>query len=132
MEKILIERPKEYQATTGETLEMHYSIMSLPLIDKWQRASILKKINSDSHFKVQSVDYINNDLIITVKVIDNPVPVAALVIAVSGVLGTFFIMNSLKSVYKIVEKPAGALLTTGTAIGVIAGIFALGGLLKRG
>ena len=104
MEKILIDNPKTYQASTGETLEMHYKIMSLPLINKWQRDLILKKANADPHFRVQSVEYINSELIITVKVVDNPVPLLALIVGISTVLGTFFIMNSLGNVYKIVKE----------------------------
>lgn len=125
MEKVLIDKPKEYQATTGELLELHYNILSLPIVGKLQRDLIMNRINQNPHFRVQKVESEQGQLVITVKVIDNPVPLLALVIGISTVLGTFFIMNSLGTVYKIIEEPAGALISTGAIVATIVGLLAI-------
>ena len=132
-EKILIKNPKEYQASTGEILELHFNILSMPVLDKLQMNYLKSQVEKDKHLKILDVEKLESELIITVKIVDNPFQLIAIVVSVSAVLSTFFIMNSLGNVYKLVETPSGKLAVNAASIGIIAGAIALGtALLRKG
>lgn len=131
MEKQLIQNPKDYEASIGETLEMHFKILSLPLLDKWQKDSIIKKLNADEHMKVKSVLDNPGELVVTVEIIKNPFPLVLAITGVITVLAGFFIWGSLDKVYKIIETPQGKLLSTGAIVGIIGAAVGLVLLLRR-
>lgn len=133
MQKILIDRPEEYQAQIGEVLEFHFKLISMPLLQKWQMDKIVAKLNASEKFRVMRIDKQNGDLIILVKVVSNPLPLWFVVTAVGGVLSLFFIRWSLGTVYKIVEEPNINVMTLGAAgIGILVGIVMLFTMLRKG
>ena len=129
--KTLIQNPKEYEAVTGEKLEMHFNLLSLPFIAKWQQDKILERLNDNPNFQVMDVRSENSKLIVTIVIVKNPFP---LVLAIGGVVtlcAGFFVWASLDKVYKIVEAPGGKILSIGAIAGSIAAIIGLVILLRR-
>ena len=125
MEKILIERPREYQAQTGELLEMHFGIIAFPGLRNLQINAITANLNKDSHLKVEKSSLIGNDLSFQVRIVNNPFPLVLAIVSVTTVLAGFFVWGSVDKVYKILEEPAGQLLSMGAVAGSIAAIFGL-------
>ena len=106
MSKILVANPKNYEAVKGERLELHFSILTLPVISNIQKQLITSQLAKDPHIKVLSVDYIAGDLIVNVEILDNPFPLILLIGSVTAILGGWFIWASLSKVYKIIDDPA--------------------------
>ncbi len=131
MEKIEIQRPNDYQAETGDLLEMHFNIISFPGLKQIQVSRITNSLNSDPHLKVEKSLLIGSDLIFTVRIVNNPFPLVLAIGGVITVLSGFFIWSSLDKVYKILEEPGSQLLSIGAIAGSIAAIIGLV-MLARG
>lgn len=132
MEKILIERPEDYQAETGDIFEMHFKVLSLPVIEKFQKDLIVKKINASKNTKVIDTSVSNGTFIVTMKIVDNPFPLVLAIGGVITVLSGFFVWASLGRVYKLIDKPVGAFAVSGAAIAAVLGLFWLLALLRKG
>lgn len=131
MEKILIKRPDEHEAVEGDIYELHFSILSFPIISKIQTDAIIKKLNENPVYRIKDIVSNQGELIVTVTIVQNPFPLALAIGAVTTVLAGFFIWGSLDKVYKIVESPEGKILSIGTISAVIVGIIVLLSLLVR-
>ena len=125
MEKVEIQRPRDYQAETGDLLEMHFNIISFPGLKQIQVARINDKLNSDRHLKVERSLLVGSDLMFHVRIVENPFPLVLAIGGVITVLSGFFIWSSLDKVYKIIEEPGSKLLSVGAIAGSIAAIIGL-------
>ena len=131
MEKELLQNPREYEASTGEKLEMHFRLVSLPLLSRIQRNLIETRLNQDPHLKVEKIESSNGELIVTVVIKDNPFPLVLAIGGIITILSGFFIWGSLDKVYKIIETPEGTIFGISTSVGIITSIIIVGILLFR-
>jgi len=133
MNKILIENPGAYEATRGETLELHFTILTMPVISEVQKKAIQAGIEKDRHLLIKKIDTAPGYLIITVEVIDNPFPLILIIGSITAILSGWFIWSSVAKVYKIVESPE-ARKTINIGLIVAGGIVAivLGTMFKKG
>lgn len=130
-DRILIENPNNYEAKKGEKYELHFTLLSLPLISEIQKNAIIAKINSNGIYKITDVQAQPNELIVTVVIVENPFPLALAIGAITTVLAGFFIWGSLDRVYKIVDSPQGQTLSIGIVLSAVVGIIVVTSLLLR-
>ena len=123
--KIPIDRPRDYEAVTGEILEIHFNLMSVPLLSAWQMNMIKRKLTEDKHLEIIDVRSMPGELIVTVKVIKNPFPLILLIGGVTAALSAWFIWNSIGKVYKLIQEPEmrqtinWALILAGSIVGLL-------------
>lgn len=120
IEKIKIDRPEEHEAVIGERFELHFKLMSLPILSTIQKNAIIKKLNENTKWKVQDIEVIDGVLIATIVIVQNPFPIALAITAVITACAGFFIWASLDKVYKIVESPDTKVFSITAVTGVIA------------
>lgn len=131
MEKVLLQNPTDYEAVKGEKFEMHYNILSLPLLSAAIQKSIVNRLNANPIYKVVDTLIDGGKFIVTVVIVENPFPLALAISAVITATAGFFIWASLDKVYKIVESPTGSILSVGTLAGAVAGIIGLFLIFKK-
>jgi len=81
--------------------------------------SFLSDIKRDKRWEIVTYQLIpaRNKLIVDVKIIKNPFPIAILIVAFSATFVSLFLYLSLDSVEEIISKPAGALFMG--AVGIL-------------
>lgn len=104
MIKTLIDKPREYEAEIGEVLEMHFSVVKIGFLARWQKERIKAHLEKDPHLEVLKIEEYPGTVIVTVKIVSNPFPIVLAIAAVIVVVGGFFAWASLDTVYKITHE----------------------------
>ena len=120
--KIPIDNPLQYEAVKGDLLELHFRVLNFPIIREWHTNHIKAQLAKDPHIRVEGLQTAPSLLIVTIKVIDNPIPLLLIVGSVVGILGGWFVWASLGRAYKLIQDPATkATINIGL---IVAGVFA--------
>jgi len=99
------------------------------LTTQGQIDAVINEVARDERFRI--LDYKDTDasLVLTVKILQNPIPIAVLVAAIAAASIAVFLFLSLDKIEQIASTPAGIGFMV---VALIAGIFVLRGLLKGG
>ena len=118
--------PSNYPLKTGDVIEVHTTASGLVWVQAWQWNAIERAVKADPHFELVNVTYGENQLIMRIRVVKNPITVATITALIIGAGISLLIFLSIDRVYKITTGDTGkALAGAGLSWGVAA---ALGGL----
>ena len=106
MQKVLIDNPRAYEAVKGDIFELHFAILNFPVLSEWHKNYIKGKLESDPHVRVKAIQYVSGDMIVTIEVVSNPLPLMFVIGSVVAILGGWFVWASLGRVYKVLGDPA--------------------------
>jgi len=135
MEKLLISSPQSHTALAGDVYEFTYKTIGIAFFDKFQQDIIKRNIEKNKKLNVTNIESNRGSLIIRVVVVENPLPLAIVLLgirgAVAGIVG-LFIYLSLNKVEQIVNTPEGKVNNLATTLGVAVGAVTLGALFMKG
>lgn len=85
---------QSFQVQTGDQIELYFNILSL--FEQSQMDSLMEQISSDPRFDLYDYEIINKNwysdtLLLKVKIIQNPFPLLAIVIAIATVGTSVFL-----------------------------------------
>lgn len=107
---------------TGDRLRLTFSAGGVFAFAK--RFLIEQRLKAQQGFRIEQIDYTPTELVATVVVVENPLPVALIAGAFIAAAASTFVFLSLVKVERIIQSPAGALAVGG--IGAILAALAIG------
>lgn len=122
---------QDYEVKVGDKLEMNFQILSI--FTDAQVNYLINKVNEDGkvrvdNYRVENHSFFSDILIIEATVVQNPFPLALILIAITSIAGGLFIYLSLQKVYLIATEAPLAAASVGIgflAAVVIGGYFLL-------
>ena len=110
-----MEVSQAYEAKKGEIFDFHYTVRGWG--KQGQIESLVRKLDEDPRWKVIQFEYKNSSLRLRVKVIENPLPLVLILVAITAIGGGLFCWLSLDKIEKVVSDPIGGLAILGTVVG---------------
>lgn len=102
-----------------------------------KQALIRQRLTSIKEISVTEIAYTNTEMVVTARVVENPLPVAFLVGGIIAVAAGATVYLSLVKVERIIENPAGALAVGGfgaifwsIAVGILVVVLSKKSFLK--
>ncbi len=131
MQKVLIIAPEQHLARIDEVYDLTFNTISVPFIEDIQKKLIRNKISENGKFQVESIESRSGELIVQIKIIKNPFPLALAIGAVSTAVIGLLVFLTLGKVEQIINTPEGKTNAFSSMLGIAAGILGLGFLFKK-
>lgn len=119
---------EKHQVEKGEIYEMHFSTKGIFSFAK--KALIEQRLRSMKEIELLKLVQTQEEAIATIKIVENPLPLAFILGGIVAVFASSMIFLSLGKIYKIANTPLGVGL--GWAVPVIAGAFLISVLRREG
>lgn len=133
MQKILIQNPDTFIAKVGDIYDLTFNTIGIPFLSKLQENAIVDKVNKNERFSVLHSSSTNGKLVIRVKIVINPFPIAVAISAITTSVIGLFIFLSLSKVEQIINTPEGKTNNLASTVGIFGAIILLGTtILKKG
>jgi len=111
--------------SAGDVLRLTYSF-NIPVFKAAQASYVVAEVNRDGRFIVQSYKVDNDRLVLVVKVIKSPIPLAVLVAVIISAGAVVFLFLNFEKAEKLIAAASPPIM----AVAAVVGIFFLYKLVK--